>query len=94
MSMDLHGNVSWRLAENTDLITCYRKAPHEDALETKERAITELLARIVSGKGKPAYKAYVSIPVLLPGEKTSTRLEPAKKRLCSSGACGAATGNY
>jgi len=35
-SMDLHGNVSWRLAENTDLITCYRKAPHEDATETKK----------------------------------------------------------
>ena len=33
-SMDLHGNVSWRLAENTDLITCYRMAPHEDAMET------------------------------------------------------------
>ncbi len=29
--MDLHGNVSQRLAENTDLITCYRMAPHEDA---------------------------------------------------------------
>ena len=78
ISMDLHGNVSWRLAKNTDLITCYRKAPHEDALETKKRAITELLTRMETGKGKPAYKAYVSIPVLLPGEKTSTRQEPAK----------------
>ncbi len=77
-SMDLHGNVSWRLAENTDLITCYRKAPHEDAMETKERAVTNLIKRIESGKGKPAYKAYVSIPVLLPGEKTSTRIEPGK----------------
>jgi microcystin degradation protein MlrC len=77
-SMDLHGNVSWRLAKNTDLITCYRKAPHEDALDTKKRAITELLNRLETGKGKPAYKAYVSIPVLLPGEKTSTRQEPAK----------------
>jgi microcystin degradation protein MlrC len=77
-SMDLHGNVSWRLAENTDLITCYRMAPHEDAMETKQRAITTLLTRIRNGKGKPAYKAYISIPVLLPGEKTSTRIEPAK----------------
>jgi microcystin degradation protein MlrC len=77
-SMDLHGNVSWRLAKNTDLITCYRKAPHEDALDTKKRAITALLNRFETGKGKPAYKAYVSIPVLLPGEKTSTRQEPAK----------------
>jgi microcystin degradation protein MlrC len=77
-SMDLHGNVSWRLAQLTDLITCYRMAPHEDAMETKQRAITTLLDRIGSGKGKPAYKAYVSIPILLPGEKTSTRIEPAK----------------
>jgi microcystin degradation protein MlrC len=77
-SMDLHGNVSWRLAQNTDLITCYRMAPHEDAMETKQRAVQNLLDRLESGKGKPAYKALISIPVLLPGEKTSTRLEPAK----------------
>jgi len=77
-SMDLHGNVSMRLAENTDLITCYRMAPHEDAMETKKRAVQNLLDRIESGKGKPAYKARIMIPILLPGEKTSTRIEPAK----------------
>src|ERR1700712_4267045 len=77
-AMDLHGNVSWRLAENSDLITCYRMAPHEDALQTKRRAVTNLIERIESGKGKPAYKAYISVPILLPGEKTSTRIEPAK----------------
>jgi len=77
-TMDLHGNVSMRLAENSDLINCYRKAPHEDAIETKRRALQNLLDRIESGKGKPKFKAYVSIPVLLPGEKTSTRIEPAK----------------
>src|SRR5260221_2598561 len=77
-SMDLHGNVSWRLAQNADLITCYRMAPHEDAMATKQRAITTLLGRIESGKRRPAYKAYISIPILLPGEKTSTRIEPAK----------------
>ena len=77
-SMDLHGNVSWRLAQNTDLITCYRMAPHEDAMETKERAVKNLLQRLESGKGKPLFKAYVSIPILLPGEKTSTRIEPGK----------------
>ncbi len=77
-AMDLHGNVSWRLAENSDLITCYRMAPHEDAMATKRRAVANLIDRLESGKGKPAYKAYVSIPVLLPGEKTSTRIEPGK----------------
>jgi len=77
-TMDLHGNVSLRLAEQTDLITCYRMAPHEDAMETKERAAKNLLSRIESGKGKPAYKVWIPVPILLPGEKTSTRIEPAK----------------
>lgn len=77
-SMDLHGNVSKRLAENTDLITCYRMAPHEDALESKQRALENLLDRLENGKGKPAYKAWIPVPILLPGEKTSTRIEPGK----------------
>lgn len=77
-SMDLHGNVSWRLAENTDLITCYRMAPHEDAIESKKRAVDNLLDRLESGKGKPKYKAWIPVPILLPGEMTSTRIEPGK----------------
>lgn len=77
-SMDLHGNVSWRLAQNSDLITCYRMAPHEDALQSRKRAVNNLLSRLESGKGKPAYKAYVNVPILLPGEKTSTRVDPGK----------------
>lgn len=77
-SMDLHGNVSWELASHSDLITCYRMAPHEDALESKERAVRNLLTRLESGQGKPEYKAWIPVPILLPGEKTSTRVEPAK----------------
>ena len=77
-SMDLHGNVSQRLAAHTDLITAYRMAPHEDALESKERALDNLLIRLENGMGKPAYKAWIPVPILLPGEKTSTRVEPAK----------------
>ncbi|MEA4978965.1 MAG: M81 family metallopeptidase, partial [Petrimonas sp.] len=77
-SMDLHGSVSPRLAQNTDLITCYRLAPHEDAIESKKRAVINLLDRLENGKGKPAYKAWIPVPILLPGEKTSTRIEPGK----------------
>lgn len=77
-SMDLHGNVSWELAHQSDMITCYRLAPHEDAIESKKRALVNLLDRLASGKGRPAYKAWIPIPILLPGEKTSTRIEPAK----------------
>ena len=77
-SMDLHGNVSLDLAKNTDFITCYRMAPHEDEIETKRRAAFNLVNRLTNGKGKPKYKAWVSVPILLPGEKTSTRIEPGK----------------
>lgn len=77
-SMDLHGNVSWLLARESDLITCYRMAPHEDSIESKRRALENLLDRLESGAGRPAYKAWIPVPILLPGEKTSTRVEPAK----------------
>jgi microcystin degradation protein MlrC len=77
-SMDLHGNVSERLAKNTDLITCYRLAPHEDAMESRKRALDNLLDRIEQGKGRPAFKAWIPVPILLPGEMTSTRIEPGK----------------
>lgn len=76
--MDLHGNVSWRLAHAIDLLTCYRMAPHEDALETKERAVRNLLERLaLPPQHRRPLKAWVPVPILLPGEKTSTRLEPA-----------------
>lgn len=77
-SMDLHGNVSKTLAHHTDLITTYRMAPHDDAPQTRRRAVETLLNRIESGAGRPAYKAWIPVPILLPGEKTSTRVEPAR----------------
>ncbi|CAD6578144.1 MAG: hypothetical protein TREMPRED_002120 [Tremellales sp. Tagirdzhanova-0007] len=76
-SMDLHGNVSRELAHQTDIITCYRLAPHEDALETKERAVRNLVDAVRLAN-PPTVKAWLPLPILLPGEQTSTRLEPAK----------------
>lgn len=76
--MDLHGNVSHRLAAQTDLITCYRMAPHEDSRDSKRRAVANLVERLENGKGRPKYKAWVKVPILLPGEKTSTRVDPGK----------------
>lgn len=77
-SMDLHGNVSEVLFDACDLMTCYRTAPHEDGPQTRRRAARNLADRILSGKGKPA-KALVPVPILLSGEKTSTRVQPAKR---------------
>ena len=81
-SMDLHGNVSEVLRDQVDMLTCYRMAPHEDWMNTKERAVWNLLARLRGEHGtdpllRRPHRAWVPVPVLLPGEKTSTRLEPA-----------------
>lgn len=82
-SMDLHGNVSRALLDASDLITCYRMAPHEDEWNTKQRAVHNLLERLRAATGSDAnarrpFKAWLPVPVLLPGEKTSTRIEPAR----------------
>ncbi|WP_018156053.1 M81 family metallopeptidase [Demetria terragena] len=74
-AMDLHGNVSEELFQACDLLTCYRTAPHVDVRETRERAARNLVRCLRSGE-RPA-KALVHVPVLLPGEMTSTRDEPA-----------------
>lgn len=74
-AMDLHGNVSERLVENVNLLTAYRTAPHEDVDETGERACRNLLSCL--RRGVRPLRAWVRIPVILPGERTSTRVEPA-----------------
>ncbi|MDR1779313.1 MAG: M81 family metallopeptidase [Tannerella sp.] len=77
-TMDLHGNVSDRVALYSDIITTFRKAPHDDSRESHRRGVVNLLDRLTSGKGRPAYKAFVAVPVLVSGEWSSTRAEPAK----------------
>jgi microcystin degradation protein MlrC len=80
-SMDLHGNVSRNLVHGCDLLTCYRTAPHVDVMETRARAcrnLVQLLRRRDSTLFTRPLKAWVPIPVLLGGEQTSTRVEPAK----------------
>lgn len=76
-SMDLHGNVSDRLFESCDMLTCYRTAPHIDQIETRERAFSHLLFALEHPEQKIC-KVKVDVPILLPGEKTSTEVEPGK----------------
>jgi microcystin degradation protein MlrC len=76
MSMDTHGNFSRELAELVDLAVCFRHAPHIDAWAIRRRAMEQLVATI--RRGARPHKAWVRVPVLLPGERTSTVVEPAK----------------
>jgi microcystin degradation protein MlrC len=75
-SYDLHGNVSQRIIDALDMFSTYRTAPHIDVEETKRRACTMLLRRLTDGV-RPLL-LWVPVPVLWPGERTSTVDEPAR----------------
>ena len=75
-SYDLHGNVSQRIIDQLDIFAAYRTAPHIDVRETMVRAWTMLVDTLRTGK-RPGI-AWAKVPVLLPGECTSTEDEPAK----------------
>lgn len=73
-SFDLHGNPSSDFVEKIDLVTAYRTAPHRDGDETKARAAQMLVDALKFG-WKPHIE-YVVIPILVPGEKSITEVEP------------------
>jgi microcystin degradation protein MlrC len=75
-SYDLHGNVSQRIIDQLDIFAAYRTAPHIDVRETMERAWSMLVETLRTGT-RPGV-AWAKVPLLLPGECTSTEDEPAK----------------
>lgn len=83
MSMDPHGNFSRELAELVDLATSHRHAPHIDNQATRERAIRNLVT--VLRDGRRPLKAHIRVPVLLPGELTSTMEEPGASVFLAAG---------
>ncbi len=75
-SYDLHGNVTQKIVDQLDIFAGYRTAPHIDVRETMVRAWSMLLRALKTGE-RPGV-AWAPVPVLLPGERTSTEDEPAK----------------
>jgi microcystin degradation protein MlrC len=75
-SYDLHGNVSQAVIDQIDIFAGYRTAPHIDVRETMVRAWSMLLKALRAGE-RPGV-AWTPVPVLLPGERTSTEDEPAR----------------
>ena len=75
-SYDLHGNLTERIIDALDGMSAFRTAPHIDVLETKQRACT-LLLNALKGGTRPQL-VWVPVPVVLPGEMTSTEDEPAR----------------
>ncbi len=81
VSFDLHGNISQRVVANLDVMSAYRTAPHVDVVETRRKAISLLIKCLTSGV-RPM-RAWVQIPLVLPGEKTSTEWEPGMSAYAS-----------
>ncbi|MFN3441932.1 MAG: M81 family metallopeptidase, partial [Rhizobium rosettiformans] len=75
-SYDLHGNVTQKIVDQLDIFAGYRTAPHIDVRETMVRAWSMLVRALQTGE-KPGV-AWAPVPVLLPGERTSTEDEPAR----------------
>ena len=63
VTLDLHGNVTRRMAEAANIIIGYRTYPHLDALDTGVRA-ARLLIQTINGEVRPAM-AMVKLPMLL-----------------------------
>ncbi|TCA98210.1 M81 family peptidase [Rhizobium leguminosarum bv. viciae] len=75
-SYDLHGNVTQRIIDALDIYSTYRTAPHIDVEETMRRSVSMLVKSLKTGE-RPIV-LWAPIPVVLPGERTSTVDEPAK----------------
>jgi microcystin degradation protein MlrC len=75
-SYDLHGNVSQRVVDNIDMFSAFRTAPHIDREETMMRACDMLVHSLQRGL-RPTI-AWAPVPVLMPGERSSTEWEPGK----------------
>jgi microcystin degradation protein MlrC len=73
-SYDLHGNITERIINTLDMMTAFRTAPHVDVLETRTKAF-RMLEQCLEEKIRPE-KVWISVPVILPGERTSTEYEP------------------
>jgi microcystin degradation protein MlrC len=76
-SYDLHGNISRRVIDNLDMLSAFRTAPHIDREETHKRAC-DMLVQCLGDGTKPTV-VWAPIPVLMPGERSSTLYEPAKR---------------
>ena len=76
-SYDLHGNVSQRVVDQLDMFSAFRTAPHIDREETFRRAC-DMLVTCLDRKVRPTL-VWAPIPVLMPGERSSTEYEPAKR---------------
>ena len=77
VSYDLHGNVTQRIIDAIDVFSAYRTAPHVDVEATMRRSVSMLVEALA--KDLSPFVVWCPVPVVLPGELTSTVDQPAKR---------------
>ncbi|QDM17739.1 M81 family metallopeptidase [Tardiphaga sp. vice352] len=75
VSLDLHGNISPELVENTDALIAYRTYPHVDMADTG-RAAARHMALLLAGN--KFAKAFRQLPFLIPISWQCTNDQPTK----------------
>jgi microcystin degradation protein MlrC len=73
-TLDLHANVTQRMARAADALVVYHTAPHVDVFETGQRAAA-VLRRIIVDGARPV-TALAKIPAVVPAERANTE-DPA-----------------
>ncbi|MDO5033663.1 MAG: M81 family metallopeptidase [Eubacteriales bacterium] len=72
-ALDTHTTMTARMVNHADGFVAYKCAPHTDQYETGAHAARLLLHALA---GKSSYHAWVKVPLLIAGEKSSTLVDP------------------
>ena len=75
-ALDMHATVTERMALLSDGYAVFRTAPHIDSFDTGVRA-ADIMLKILKEK-KKTVNILVKIPILISGEQSETRVDPAK----------------
>lgn len=89
-SFDLHGSLSRKTIDTLDMLSAFRTAPHIDREETAQRAC-DMLVHCLDQHIRPTM-IWSPIPVLMPGERSSTLYDPARRLWAQLPAMNAAPG--
>ncbi|HJT77512.1 MAG TPA: M81 family metallopeptidase [Gemmataceae bacterium] len=73
-TLDLHANVTERMATAADALVLFHTAPHIDVFETGQRGAA-VLRRILVGGARPV-TAFQKVPLVVPAERANTQ-DPA-----------------
>jgi microcystin degradation protein MlrC len=76
-ALDLHGTITDQMIQNADAFVGYRTAPHVDEVETGRRACE--LAIWAVRESIELTTEWVSIPMLISGEHSETRVPPTSE---------------